>query len=756
MHSASLFTNPYAVEVLQTKKKDLVNGINNTEHLLDHLIGQGILPLEKKLLLSNYRTREEKNSRILEILVSKGERACRLFFYPCLKLVEPALYNSIRVYVSSVNENIRDATRQLVGYLLEKETNGPPEAVQETPKKTIMAAAPLKKEKPIKKPDTTEKSIRVAGHPKVIPQKPGGLFEAAAAGDVSYLEEILKVGNVNTVNSSHETLLHIAASHGQVQVIEYLLSKGAKLDVRDKNGSSPLHRAAERGHAQAVKVLLEAGANIYATDKKSKTPFHLAAQNNHLSIVTMLVQEETRNYKNQKNFLHLVALKDESSLAQILLKKGAPVDAKDEKKKTSLFHAVSLGFEKTVKVLLEAGAQIDSSVIDAAFNSNNQLVFGLILQHAEDLSPDTRVSALFKAVQRDLHGIIAALIDKGTDVNARNDMQYTPLLLAAEMGKLEAIKVLVSRQARLDDKLPNLNTALHLAVQSGSLPSTKLLLEKGMDANTAGPGDQSPLHVAAFHNKPALVELLIKAGANVNAATKESLTPLHVACQWGHADVTQRLIQCKADINAKDKHSKTPLHFAAAQGNGEMVKQLLKSHADPNSADKEKKTPLHVAATEGHLEAVSAMLAAKARFGAKDMDGCTALHYAAAKGHASVATGLLAAGKNKNVDDKNVWRRTPLHLAAEHGQDALIELLLGSGAAVNPLDNNKDTPLHCACKSAHYSSVQKLVSWTQGEKPNLQATNNVKKTPLQVAQSGDTHNHQHIATFLKKKMLLMK
>ncbi|KAL0164099.1 hypothetical protein M9458_039852, partial [Cirrhinus mrigala] len=178
---------------------------------------------------------------------------------------------------------------------------------------------------------------------------------------------------------------------------------------------------------------------------------------------------------------------------------------------------------------------------------------------------------------------------------------------------------------------------------------------------------------------------------------------------------------------------------------------LLTAGSDANATEKEKKTPLHLAAMEGHTKAVSALLAGKAKVGAKDMDGCSPLHYAARNGKERAAAVLLASGKSKIVDDKNVWRRTPLHLAAEHGHELLVGILLENGAKINSLDNNKDTPLHCACRDGHVGTVQRLINWTNGERAKLQATNNVNKTALQVAEAEDTQAHQNISTMLKKK-----
>lgn len=753
MHSTSLFTNPYAIEVLRIKREELIEGISDPDHLLNWLIDNGIFSPEKKMVMSFYRTRTEKNSRVLDILISQGERACRLFFYPCLKQVEPKLYNEMRKYVSEVNDSIRDARRQLVGYLLEKDKvwfenrSERHKEKKETPrrKKQDWAIKTRKKETHLSRAAKPRKG-----------RSDRGIFGAVAKGCLSEIEKTLKDNDINALNSSRETLLHVAAANGHLAVMEYLISRGAKPDVKDKKGRTPLHRAAEKGHGDAVKVLLRCGASMYSLDTEGKMPLHVAAQNSHGHVLMVLLREEARSYRNQHNFLHRAALKDESSLVERLLKSGASVDGKDERGQTALSYALSQGFENTAKVLLEAGARVDSSMAERAFNSNNPSIFKVLLEYSKDLPSDLMESALFKAVQKNLHDIVAVLADRGTDVNAYNEMQYTPLLLACETGKAESAEVLIEKGASLGIKTPASDSALHLAVQAGAAPTTKLLLRKGMEVNLTNQADETPLHVAALHNKAALVSLLVNAGAKVNAVTKELVTPLHVASQRGNTDVAQQLLQHKASVNAKDRQSKSPLHYASEKGDETMVEMLLDANADPNAQDKEKRTPLHVAAEGGRLSVVRVLLATKGRLGVKDMHGCTPLHYAAIKGNTEIVKLLLTSGRNKNIDDRNIWRKTALHIAAEYGHGDLINLLLSYGAAINALDNSKDTPLHCACKASHLNAVISLINWSQGEKANLLAANSLKKTPLQVAESNRTENQAQIVALLKKKMLITR
>ncbi|KAL6486171.1 hypothetical protein MHYP_G00055630 [Metynnis hypsauchen] len=745
------FTNPYAVEVIQTKKNELVGGISNTEDLLDLLVANGVLLPESRVLVSSITAQDEKNSRMLSILVSRGERACRIFFYPCLKSAEPDLYQTMKAYVGGLNQNIKDTRRQLIGYLLEKDGQGKMKNIQSKNTDPLNETVKYKSRK-----SEVPTMLRLQKNSVTPEDTSNAILKAVSTGDVSLLRELLKGMNINN-RSSCDNLLHTAAQHGQVRVINFLLHHGAKLDQRDHQGRTALHRAAEAGHTAAAVTLVRAGADIHAKDKASKTPQHLAAQNGHEDTVRALVEEEARSFKNQTTFLHMAAVEDDSELAGILLRNGASVDVQDSQRKTPLFHAISRGNENTAAVLLQAGAQVNSGIMEAAFDLNRTSVLSLLLKNIKNTMSQNEIkSVLFKAIKRNLDGVVAALIDSGADVNACDDLGYTPLLLATELRNVEVFKVLVSKKAQLDKRLPNQTSALHLAIQSGSMPLTQILLDKGLDPNSIGPKDQTPLHFSALHNQPALMALLLHKGAQVNTVTQDGLTALHLASQSGHTEAVAQLLEGKADVHTQDKQGRTALHWAANHGEANIIKLLLFAGADANPAEKERKTPLHLAAMAGHTDAVSTLLAGKAKCGAKDMDGCSALHYAARNGHKSVAATLLASGRNKNVDDRNVWRRTPLHLAAEHGQELLVDLLLEKQAKINAIDNNKDTPLHLACRSGHLGTVQRLVNWTQGQRTNLQATNNVKKTALQVAETDNTPNHQSIATLLKKKMFLIK
>jgi len=66
--------------------------------------------------------------------------------------------------------------------------------------------------------------------------------------------------------------LHFAANNGHVDVVRFLLEKGANVNAQDHRGRTPLHLAALDGHVDVVRFLLEKGANVNAQDHRGRTP----------------------------------------------------------------------------------------------------------------------------------------------------------------------------------------------------------------------------------------------------------------------------------------------------------------------------------------------------------------------------------------------------------------------------------------------------------------------------------------------------
>lgn len=112
-----------------------------------------------------------------------------------------------------------------------------------------------------------------------------------------YVESGVDVNELIDVNPSQdafmETLLHLAAAHQHVEIMKYLLGRGADANLANgKAGERPLHMVigASDADVKAVALLLEHGADVNATmTNQDSTPLHDAIIMGHVAIVELLL-----------------------------------------------------------------------------------------------------------------------------------------------------------------------------------------------------------------------------------------------------------------------------------------------------------------------------------------------------------------------------------------------------------------------------------------------------------------------------------
>jgi ankyrin repeat protein len=167
---------------------------------------------------------------------------------------------------------------------------------------------------------------------------------------------------------------------------------------------------------------------------------------------------------------------------------------------------------------------------------------------------------------------VQGLLQRGVDVNAKNDHGETSLMLASEQGYLAMVK---------------------------------LLLEKGADVNAADAYGRTALMGASGNDHIEVAKLLLDKGADANAKASEGWTVLMLACLDNHLEIARLLLEKRADVNARNDNGSTSLMEASSRGHVQVVKLLLEKRGEVNAADRLGRTALIAAAENGHTQVVN-------------------------------------------------------------------------------------------------------------------------------------------------------
>lgn len=260
------------------------------------------------------------------------------------------------------------------------------------------------------------------------------------------------------------------------------------------------------------------------------------------------------------------------------------------------------------------------------------------LSHAAPPAPGGKLGPdLFLAIGRRDPAGIRALLARGADPNARNFLQFTPLMFAAASGQVDVARTLVAAGAKVDAASPY-GTALTFAGLGASAPVMQFLLARGARPDPHRPDGITVLMLAARNGQSELIKTLLAKKADVNARDNDQGTALIHAARAGQTKAARVLLEKGAAINAADSQGWTALVHAGLNGHLNCVRLLLAKGADPNLRDKKGRTPVMVVASySDRPEVVRALAEGGADLQAKDGKDRTALALAAARGRTESA-----------------------------------------------------------------------------------------------------------------------
>jgi ankyrin repeat protein len=322
------------------------------------------------------------------------------------------------------------------------------------------------------------------------------LIAAARNGDIKSLTALLKKHPDKMhvrVPPYDGSLLHVAAQHGHLAVIDLLLARGFDPNLREGGDNTyAMHWAAAHGHLEIVRHLADAGGDVVGQgDDHQLEVIGWSAFSQNRQIADFLVSRGARHH-----IFSAIAFNDPDEVRRVVERDPAAVNqrmSRNENHQTALQFAVRMKQRNLVELLLELGA--DPLAADG---------WGFpVATYAMDPETDRPVMARIR-------DSIAALALH--DWAAVGDPPAGALHLMSKRGNVEAVKWLLAHGAdpsaiwsHWDSDL----TPLHLAILGDHTDVARQLLEAGADPSikdTKHDGDA--MGWAEFFKREEMVRLL--------------------------------------------------------------------------------------------------------------------------------------------------------------------------------------------------------------------------------------------------------
>ena len=275
------------------------------------------------------------------------------------------------------------------------------------------------------------------------------------------------------------TPLHLACQVGNVEGVQVLLTaQHIRLDVKDGNGDTPLHEACFHGKEEITELLLNEMKKTNRPELTVKndlglTPFHLACSKGHVKIANHLLKYSTETQpkliqavdNEGETPLHLACQNDNSEIVSILLEHKADIFARTSHGVTPVHVAAQYGCQAVLrtffnhsrpKKLVNVTDNFSQTPLHFAAENGKHEMMELLLKKYVTLHSTVLVAPV----------IIILLFCRGAKKDARDIDHYTPLLTAAEFGRIHCFRVLLRHDAAIDVQNKDRRNAVFLAAES--------------------------------------------------------------------------------------------------------------------------------------------------------------------------------------------------------------------------------------------------------------------------------------------------
>lgn len=466
------------------------------------------------------------------------------------------------------------------------------------------------------------------------------LFVAASKGNGEIVDLLIsKRANVNqTINDA--TPIYMAAAKGYHIIVKLLLDHKADANQFYQNIQSTLSAAISSGNIETVAVLLEANANINTVDRDGMTPLHTAVHYQNYAMVELILKYNPKDDLSKKDFLHMATAN--VSLTRCLLEAKVDENTIANESIKNQFYDVIEGY----------------TPLTAAIVKNHDFLVHL------EFTKSLQSIRLFQPPSLESKGsygkVIAALLEKKPQLDKPDSKGYLPLHYAAKFGDTELAKKLVESNADINMSTSKCYAPLIIAIHYNKRDVLNYLLDKKADIRCTDKNNYDLLMIAVYGGSYDVVSPLSKY-FDVNTIDSNEMTPL-MAAIYQYSESSERILKIqylstmvellknKASFMKKGPRSDcSAISFVIQKNLNNLLPALLEHRTGDNLNTYSNKTfcPLHEAVISNNEEACKILLAqTSVNVNQSDGNGLPPLYYAIIKKQKNMAELLLRNSAN--------------------------------------------------------------------------------------------------------------
>lgn len=414
------------------------------------------------------------------------------------------------------------------------------------------------------------------------------LMHAILSGNLDVFDSVLNAINDKEMmselilgsNLDYSTPIIMAAEYGYSDIIEKILShlredkiRLRALQAQDDRGRNALMMAALKGHLPVVKILISQKASLNQLDNQNQPALHYAILGGNLGVIDRLLpfylDENKIDHANDfgQTALILASMQGLNSIVETLLVYQADPDLRDVNGFTALMLAIQNHHEETAHCLIE---KLDLDLIDNQENNNSDTLLTL-------------------AAQVGMVSVVQLLLSKGADIHLRTINSQSALYFAILNNDVELIDVLIPfHEPTIFNTYDYLGlTPFLYAASVGSVASLNCLVVHAQNSGIV---------------------------PNLLARDNEGLNTLMLACKGAHIEMIKALIPYfnPAQLVETDSNMGKTVLMLACQFDSDFILKVLLPHFglnELNFEDQDGMTALMRACKEKRITACNALIA---------------------------------------------------------------------------------------------------------------------------------------------------